>query len=161
MKAVSLDPGKTTGICFASVQVDGVNHAEFLCLTVEQAELRLAQMYNMLSNFCEGTDELHIIYEDFSYRNASRMGLDLTPVKLIGIIEMFREWHEPKIGFWKQSAATGKSFYSDDRLKTLGIYEKGKPHGRDATRHMMQWFTFGAGAQFIDIDRIPLMMVPR
>ncbi len=153
MKVIALDPGKTTGVCFATYLDNKI------ALSVDQQEISLAAMWAMLSNACQNLDDLHIIYEDFTYRNASRTGLDLTPVKLIGIIEVFREWHEPLIGFYKQTASTGKAFYNDDRLKALDVYARGKQHGRDASRHFLQWATFGAGSQWINMDNVEMVLI--
>jgi hypothetical protein len=150
---LAIDPGKTTGLCTAHL------YGGKLRLEVRQEELSLSSLHDLVSRTIDSYTPLSIIYEDFSYRNASRMGLDLTPVKLIGVIELFREWHEPFVEFYKQSAATGKAFYTDEKLKGLGIYQKGRPHGRDATRHLMQWANFGAGAQYIDLESIRLELV--
>ena len=150
LRVVAIDPGKTTGFCFATLQ-SGV-----LTMDVSQEEISLTGLFDRLGSVIKTFNNVHIIYEDFHYRNYARTGLDLTPVKLIGVIECFREWHEPFVGFHKQSAATGKAFYSDDKLKALGIYKPGTQHGRDAQRHLMQWLTFGAGAQYCEIEKIKI-----
>jgi hypothetical protein len=142
---LSLDPGVTTGYCLAKL------NGRKLSIDVGQADWTLAQMFQRVREVAI-TRNSHIIYETFEYRNAARMGLNLTPVKMIGVIEVFKEWYEPLCGFWPQSAAQGKGFYSDEKLKELGVYVKGKKHGRDATRHLLQWLTFGAGSQYVNID---------
>jgi hypothetical protein len=96
---------------------------------------------------------VHIVYEDFQYRNMPRTGLNLMPVKLIGVIEIFQERYEPLVSFTKQSPSTGKTYYSDQRLKDLGVWPKGLKHGRDAIRHLLQWYTFGYGSQFGVMER--------
>jgi hypothetical protein len=48
-----------------------------------------------------------------------------------------------------QTPSTGKSFYSNEQLKEKGVYKRGIPHGMDATRHLLHWFTFGAGFQYV------------
>lgn len=152
MNILAIDPGKTTGLCFANLHED-----RLLRLAVHEAEYSLGAMYNLLRHLTDARpNRTHVIYEDFEYRNYARMGLDLTPVKIIGVIELFREWHEPFVGFYKQSAATGKAFYTDTKLKELGVYAVGKKHGRDATRHLLQWANFGAGGQFMDVTQIPI-----
>jgi hypothetical protein len=152
VKALALDPGKTTGYAVAYVGTDGTMDIE-----VGEEQFSLNGLYEFIDAFI-GVDESHrpanIIYEDFSYRNASRAGLDLTPVKMIGIIEMYKEKYEPFIGFHLQSAATGKAFWSDDKLKAKGIHAKGRKHGRDATRHLMQWLTFGPGSKYANVDEL-------
>lgn len=149
---LALDPGKTTGICLATL-------TDKLYLAPHEDMLTCGAMYNLLRWFCDARpNNAHVIYEDFEYRNNPRMGLNLMPVKIIGIIELFKEWHEPFISFTKQSAATGKAFYNDDRLKALGVYKVGMQHGRDATRHLLQWANFGAGGQYMDATTIQMEM---
>ena len=148
----AIDPGVTTGYCFASFGENGR-----LVLTPGENRFSLDAFYIMLESICKVQDDnVHIIYEDFQYRNYARMGLDLTPVKVIGIIELMQERYEPFVTFTKQSAATGKAFYSDDRLKTLGIYPKGVKHGRDAMRHLLQWLNFGGGGQYINVNEVQM-----
>jgi len=145
VKALALDPGKTTGYAVAHLN-DGM-----LDIEVGEEEFSLTGLYEFVAAFIDVRDDgrpTHIIYEDFSYRNASRGGLDLTPVKMIGVIEMYKEQYEPFVQFHLQSAATGKAFWSDPKLKEKGIHAKGRKHGRDATRHLMQWLAFGAGSQY-------------
>lgn len=159
-KILSLDPGGTTGICL------GGHCNNVLKLTVDQHQWSVGDLYDFLDNFMResATDStpygcVHVIYEDFSYRNRARAGLDLTPVKLIGIIELYRERYEPFVSFTKQSAAAGKGFYTDEKLKDLNVYVTGKQHGRDATRHLLQWANFGAGSQWIDMQKTTLELV--
>jgi hypothetical protein len=145
VRALALDPGKTTGWAVAAL-----NHGVNLDVEVGEDAFSLDSLYEFIDAFINtsGYSPLHVIYEDFTYRNASRGGLDLTPVKMIGIIELFRERYEPIVGFHLQSASTGKAFWSDPKLKEANIYAKGRKHGRDATRHLMQWMAFGPGSRY-------------
>ena len=153
-RVLSLDPGGTTGYCNGWIY-----RGDRLKLYVDQAEWSPLALYDVLEAHCSiDSSPLSIIYEGFSYRNRPRMGLDLTPVKLIGIIELYKERYEPFVEFTMQSAATGKAFYTDDRLKQVGAYKPGKQHGRDATRHLLQWATHGAGSQYIDMPYATIEM---
>jgi len=149
---IALDPGKTTGYTIGT-------YDDELRLFVEEAMMSLVEMEELLLGFISSCSNLHIVYEDFEYRNYARTGLDLTPVKLIGIIEYLREKYEPFVKFYKQSAATGKAFWSDDKLKQHNAYKVGKRHGRDSTRHLLQWAMFGAGSQYIDFDHLQIRIV--
>lgn len=140
---LALDPGKTTGYCL------GVHTGDMLYLAPEEDQLSVRELLELLQAFCGiyGHNK-YVVYEDFQYRNYARMGLDLTPVKMIGIIELCQDLY-PDVRFDKQSASTGKTFFSNDELKRLGVYwGHGKGHGRDASRHLLQWMTFGPGSQF-------------
>lgn len=151
IKILSLDPGVTTGVCVGGYQNN------VLKLLVDQKQWTVGMLHGYLGEFLSDNSRelqtIHIVYEDFSYRNRARAGLDLTPVKLIGIIELYREWYEPFVTFTKQSAAAGKGFFTDEKLKDLNCYTVGKQHGRDATRHLLQWANFGAGSQWIDLSK--------
>lgn len=154
---IALDPGKTTGVCY------GVKHDDdnTLYLAPHEQQYSLQELYFLLDEFLNVSDPGHtnIIYEDFQYRNYARAGLDLTPVKMIGVIELVIEQCAPTILDTKQSPATGKSFYKDDELKRIGCYKVGMQHGRDATRHLLQWVNFGAGGQFFDHDKLEYRML--
>ena len=142
---LALDPGVTTGYCF------GTYADRKLYLIPGQRKFSLGELYKLLNrvSFIPGT---HTIYEDFAYRNASRSGLDLTPVKMIAIIELWDEYKNRRSMFYKQTAADGKAFYSDAKLKEMELYVKGLKHGMDATRHLLHWATFKAGSAIIDMQ---------
>ena len=154
---IALDPGVTTGVCFGAKR----DEEDILYLAPHEEAYSLRGMYDLLSDFLgiHTADHGNIIYEDFQYRNYARMGLDLTPVKMIGIIELFLERHEPLILASKQSPSTGKSFYKDEELKKMGCYKVGMKHGRDATRHLLQWANFGAGGQFFNHEKLKFEML--
>ena len=150
---MTLDPGVTTGYVIAKL------NGRKLYLDIGEARWTLAEVFEQIRGIVVIRNS-HVVYETFEYRNASRAGLNLTPVKIIGIVEMFKEWYEsPTCGFYPQTAAQGKGFYSDEKLKELGVYVKGKKHGRDATRHLLQWLNFGSGAQYVDIDTVVMEVV--
>jgi hypothetical protein len=73
------------------------------------------------------------------------------PVQLIGVARLY-ELTEPtgQCALSLQKASTGKAYYSDTTLKNRKLYKRGVPHGMDATRHLLQWATFGAGYQYIN-----------
>lgn len=158
---VAIDPGKTSGYCIGTY-VD-----KQLFLTPGQEQFTLVGMSNFVGYL---PMRCQIIYEDFEYRAFSRAGLDLTPVKMIGIIERERELREGlhkeenQTYFWKQKAAEGKAFWSNDKLKEAELYVKGKPHGMDAMRHLLQFVHFKYGTQIVppktpmvlDVNRLHL-----
>lgn len=154
LTAVAIDPGVTTGFCTGTLLDRNLD------LVIDQEKLTCHEMYERLNALMSlDAGSMHIIYEDFSYRNVARTGLNLMPVKLIGIIELFQERYEPLVTFTKQSAAQGKAYYSDEKLKRLGVYVPGKEHGRDALRHLLQWYTFGPGSQYGNVDQTRLKVI--
>jgi hypothetical protein len=152
-RILSLDPGVTTGYAAAYYSTDR------LSIGVDEHVWTPRGLYDWLKVYLrESNAPTTIIYEGFEYRNKPRTGLNLTPVELIGVIKIFKERHEPIVDFVMQSAASGKAFFSDDKLKVMGAYKPGKKHGRDATRHLLQWANFGAGAQWIDLQNCEIIL---
>lgn len=140
---LALDPGGTTG--WAVGRLEG----QTMQLAIGQTMLTLADMHWLL----EQVDlfATAVIYEDFEYRNKTRAGLDLTPVKLIGVIELAKELQPENhpIVYYRQKAATGKAYWTDPKLKEIGAYQRGTPHGRDASRHLLHYMQWGPGAGLV------------
>ena len=44
-----------------------------------------------------------------------------------------------KIPFYLQTAAEGKAFSTDTKLKTIGFYTPNSKHANDAARHLLLW----------------------
>lgn len=142
---LAIDPGGTTGFAWGYIE----DHK----LTVAPAEERVEgwELFTVLELVCRGHKhkEWHIIWETFEYRYHSRPGLDPTPIKLIGIIELFQSWHDTETKFWPQTASQGLGSVPDQKLKDLGLWFKGKGHGRAATKHLLRWCSFGYGAKLM------------
>ena len=142
MRIISIDPGELTGYCYAE-------------LDEEATELRFHpfQIVDDVDNLWNRLEEFkpkYIIIEDFEFRGGARKGLNLFPVQLIGVARLYElEGSDINCRVFIQKAAQGKSYYTDPILKELGLYVRGKPHGMDATRHLLQWCTFGFGNQFV------------
>lgn len=153
---LSIDPGVTTGICRGLLNTE----KSTLTLTPDQKELSLGQFYELVrSSASLVMPHVHIIYETFEYRNVARTGLNLTPVKLIGVIELLAEWYsDESVTFYGQSASTGKAFFRNDKLKTMGVYVPAKPHGMDAMRHLLHWLAFREGSQYADTMKLDIKL---
>lgn len=138
---LALDPGVTTGYAFGTLSESGSG----LELSIGQHVLEVDAMYE----FLEDKNPHYTICEDFEYRRRQRDNLELFSVQLIGVIRLWHMRHratDPQL--FMQKASQGKGYYSDEMLKRYGVYEKGIPHGRDATRHLLHWLNFGYGYQF-------------
>jgi hypothetical protein len=144
MKIIAIDPGVMTGYCYAQVLDDGrVNYYPF------QMTDDVDDLYRRLQAF----QPRHIIMEDFEYRGGKRQsGLNLFPVQLIGVARLYELVGSVngQCALRLQKASTGKAYYTDTMLKSMGLYKRGVPHGMDASRHLLQWLTFGPGFQFIN-----------
>lgn len=146
IKILAIDPGVTSGYCFAEFR--NVDHST-------DVEIRLRP-----EQYCDDVEELwdriekfqprYIICEDFEYRNQARSGLILFSVQLIGVVSLYELKSQKQCAIYMQKAAQGKSYYTNTQLKNLGVFKPGESweHSMDATRHLLHWFTFGAGYQF-------------
>lgn len=146
--AMALDPGVTTGVAVGAL--DGSR----LYLEIDQKKFTHRSLYMYLHRYFL----TEVIYETFEYRNAARAGLNLTPVEMIGVIKFYGETR--KANLYPQNAAEGKGYFTDDKLKSLNAYRRGTPHGRDASRHLLQWFKFKRGAEWTVGKDIQIELVP-
>ena len=138
-RALALDPGGTSGYAICDIEsLSKIN------LYWNQAKLNESELHDLLSSY----EPNFVICEDFEYRNKARSGLDLTAPRLIGVVKLYCEKTNTKLKL--QKAATGKTFWTDQKLRFYDLYRRGTPHGRDAERHLLYWLVFGEGSKFID-----------
>lgn len=138
VRVLALDPGGTTGLAYGRIE------GKALTLNYDQKVLTEFDLLDEIDAFQPN----YLICEDFEYRNRARTGLDLTPVKLIGIVRYYGQSPTNKCKVTIQKASKGKSFWSNDKLKAAGLYIRGLPHGRDAARHLLHWMMFEEGYKF-------------
>lgn len=145
MKILAIDPGVTTGYCFAELRPTILRDIE-LVITPEQHLDDVEDCWNRIEKF----GPRYIICEDFEYRNKSRSGLVLFSVQLIGIANLYAAKAQ-QCATILQTGATGKGYYTNKLLKDLGVFKPGDAwdHSMDATRHLLHWLTFREGYQFI------------
>ena len=77
-----------------------------------------------------------LVIEDFILRERTKSRNLLAPVRLTaGLMQEALNW-ERLIGVTLQSASDAKSVVTDDRLRSLGLWQVGQVHARDACRHL-------------------------
>jgi len=142
---LALDPGKTTGFCYGAYAGDN------LIIDPGEEVLTAGGLDAFIQSFISSGVPKYIIYEDFQFRQGVRTGLDLTPAKLIGILELWKERDCGAYFYVQQPSVQGdKAFFNNERLKELGAYwAHGKGHARSATKHLLYWCKFGPGGQYI------------
>ena len=138
---LSLDPGGHTGICLAIKTATD--------WTIEYtAALARWDLYNYLAKFNAKweTDQQNgvqalVIYETYKlYASHAKamIGNKFETCEHIGVIKFLAHVHGiPVIEY----PASNKTFWSDTRLKYLGLYPKTE-HERDAIRHFLHWLYF-------------------
>lgn len=133
---LALDPGRTTG--YAIGRKD--EHALKINYSQEQWNHR------ELASFIQRIKPNFTICESFEFRQGKQTGIDLYPCELIGVVKFLCDPDH----LWMQTAAQGKGHFSDIKLKDMQLYKRGFQHGRDACRHLLQWYYFGSGSQHDD-----------
>jgi hypothetical protein len=142
MRIVAFDPGGTTGWAtwhgitllpgtngFNSGQMGPGDHHK--------------QLFDFIS-FEQGSDELHVVTESFEYRQQQRTTVVLVSKEYIGVMKYWMEerGRRGRDRFYEQTAGKVKPFWSDDKLKKLGLWNVGQNHANDAMRHLLHHMTF-------------------
>lgn len=92
-----------------------------------------------------------IVCESFEYRrraaDANRDNIVLDSKEYIGVVNLFEQQRmqgvtqgAQRVVF--QTAATGKGFWRDDKLKKVGRYTPAMKHANDAMRHLLHYLVF-------------------
>lgn len=136
---MALDPGITTGIA-----VGRITNERIVCIESSQGALNTFQVFGLL----ESVVPSYLVAEGFEYRNDSRPGLELFSRNILGVCEMWATLRGS--AFRTPTAARGKAWFGDEKLRKLGYYEPGKPHARDALRHLFTFLEFGKGSLLWD-----------
>lgn len=153
IKVISLDPGGTTGWAKGLIL-----NGKMGAISGQDAWDHLA-LYTAIQVF----DPDIIVCERFDYRKGGykQEGVELISREYIGVVELFvqqsnalsyssLEGHKRSVKLCMQMPSEGVGGYwkEDDKLKADGMYMAGIPHGNDAMRHLLQWFTFKEGYQY-------------
>jgi hypothetical protein len=127
VELLGIDPGGTTG--FSTFDNDEIKSY--------QIELsKYPRPHEVLyDHLCE-VKPCAIIYESFLHRQG-QSGIRYVGVEFIGVIQLWAQ--QNKILCHQITPSQGKAFWTDTKLKALGLYVKGKPHGTDAIRILMTY----------------------
>jgi hypothetical protein len=137
-KIVSLDPGGTTG--YAVYHRDGTEQERFNRYggTWTWGHLGPDDHHeDLFALLCLNyTKDMIVVCESFEFRqNRQRDNINLMSREYIGVAKLFGQREDTPVVF--QSAAQGKGFVSDEKLKVMGLYIPGKKHAMDAMRHLV------------------------
>jgi hypothetical protein len=147
LRILALDPGITTGYVTASVP-----EMQPILLICGEDKMTHRELWLLLENVSPDI----IVCESFEYRSRARDNVELFSREMIGVVNLYDQSNRG-VKLVMQSAAKGKSYFGDDKkLKELGVYKVGKPHGRDAMRHFLQWLMFGQGFQYYADQKVQL-----
>jgi hypothetical protein len=127
---LSLDPGATTG--YAIFEYD---EHDFELLESGQIECSFDGFIDAWVNCAFGLPD-YVVCESFNLREGL-YGVNLAPTYVIGALEALvvaDNGRDEPIEIYYQEPKL-KPLCDDERLKRLGLHQKGKPHRNDAVRH--------------------------
>lgn len=133
---LALDPGETTGVCYKPWDSDQ--------LWLMQWDTKdVGQSFMQLVDFLEKFEPGHIRYEDYkvySWKAADHANASLHTPQWIGAIRAASSLAD--IPYSCKMAQQPKGWWTDEKLKRVGMYNAGLKHARDALRHMLFMLCF-------------------
>lgn len=135
-KIIALDPGGTTGI--ATVEF-GDDEYEWNWYELGPDDHHKELWDFLLRGTVGPSGNFTIVSERFDFRQHDdhRTGVELISREYIGITKLFCKMYGHPVVL--QSAGQAKPFVTDEKLKIMGLYQKGSAHKRDATRHAIYY----------------------
>ncbi len=137
---LALDPGETTGWSILEVlptEISLIAQGQYKSWPINSG---LEGLTNIVNEF-KPTFIVVEAYHVYAWRLNEHTFSEVPTIQLIGMIKTIAL--QRSINFGEQTAQTGKAFFTDQRLKSLGIFFEGQKHARDSLRHACQFVTFG------------------
>jgi predicted RNase H-like nuclease (RuvC/YqgF family) len=129
LNILSIDPGETSGL---ALFLRGELHSSF--------HLKINDLEEIKQLLTGGSGFDYIIIESFRIYAHKAKSLTNDPMITPKIIGKLEEWFKGyKIVY--QSASQAKGFFTNDRLKEMGLYVSNR-HERDAIRHALYGLYF-------------------
>jgi len=145
VKIIALDPGGTTGwATFDDTAPEGASKFNFGHIGPEEHHEKLQAFLELQTS----QTDTRVVCESFEYRKGLRDNVVMVSLEYIGIVKLhceiygMRQSPNGSVVFPQlimQTAATGKAFWKDDKLKRLGLFQPGWKHANDATRHLLTY----------------------
>jgi hypothetical protein len=127
LRVMAIDPGVDTGLAryLIGQPVD--------CIQSWQNVFTHNEFYDELFDYKPDI----IVCESFDHR--AKDNVNYVPVELIGLVKMYVERSGCELKF--QTPSYGKSYFTAEKLKKLGLYVAGKDHVDEmmAVRHMLMF----------------------
>jgi hypothetical protein len=139
---LALDPGETTG--YAVFYGDGVAAYDWEIIDQVKTwpEIDAVRSLSLLLDQIKPNLVVAEQYRVYDWKSDDHKWSAVNTVQVIGCV-----WTlcvQRAIPLVWQSAQNAKGFWTDDRLKEYNLYQAGVRHGRDATRHALQYLCFGS-----------------
>lgn len=142
---LSLDPGEMMGwsvwLCIPGEDDVRLAHGQLACWPLSD----FVPNFEWLLDTYKPTQVVYESYHIYDWKLDTHSFSDVPTLRIIGGIETILL--QRSIPYTYQSAQVAKGFVNDDRLKTLGYWETGLKHSRDAHRHAIYYLCFGDTAK--------------
>ena len=146
---IGIDPGDTTGL---AVWVSATDNWRMYqvgpCKDDEQLKKVLVTLSDVVTHvepFGPGSEGcIHIVLEPFQFRkdDSYRDKIDYIAAEVIGAIRVWA-YERSFVRLIMQGASYGvEGFWSDEKVKKIGLWLRGKRHAMDATEHVLMYRTF-------------------
>jgi hypothetical protein len=87
-------------------------------------------------------NKLTVVCEEFEHRHEKfRAKIDYTSKEYIGVVHLFAA-KMPSARLVMQSASQAKQFWTDEKVKHVGLWHPGMKHANDAMRHYLWFMSF-------------------
>lgn len=127
----AFDPGQTTGWCHLSVFENEVG--VFNCGEADHFQIGNMLYDNPALKAAVKNTSVDTIFVAERFTMTSKVSPAPWSLETIGLIRYFASFYQ--IPFYLQTPSQAKTLVSNDILKKLGLYNPGKGHAMDATRH--------------------------
>jgi hypothetical protein len=137
----AVDPGGVTGWAWAKVEGGVIVDSRRGQVECRRDEIKGTDRILNLMRYANDVCPLNaIVVEDFILRLGTKDRSLLSPVRLTAMLEYGLSVDSDLMDLLPivlQSPSDAKSTITDDRLKLAGMWIRGLPHARDATRHLL------------------------
>lgn len=136
MHILSFDPGQTTGVC--EIRILKVPYDIESSCTIDTWQIGPEDHHGDLFKICQASLCDHIVAENFIHQR--RGSAVLKPVEYLGVIKLFCS-ERKDVSLTIQTPAMAKNFWTDEKIKSLGLWKRSSPHAMDALRHGLYFVT--------------------
>lgn len=151
-RILALDPGETTGharwyphvtedvelngVVIPGTKTTGITHGRIAVW--QRVTKDIGQSYETLAYELEDVDHLRAEdYKVYGWKADDHKWGSLHTPQWIGAIRVAAHMTQTELSFCMAQQA--KVFWTDEKLKMVGLYEPGMKHARDALRHLLYY----------------------
>jgi hypothetical protein len=136
-KIIALDPGKTTGVAVYTYRKVNSSMERFWI------RRQITELHSLWKLLATENPEV-IVYETF-LQSFGAGATDFSAVEAIGVIKLYSQATDKML---IPQARQVKNFWTDEKIKTLSLWESGTKHAMDATRHMLYYLMQEQGEEY-------------